>query len=222
MDQRVFLHPPEDQAFWDKWNFAKRYAEVDIPMLHFGAWYDIFIRATIANFAGIAEKGATEKSRSSQRLFIGPWMHGPLVSERFMRRVGELDFGPEAVIDFNQLVQKWFDHWLKDEPNGIDAEPPITMFEMGTNKWKKLTQWPPAGAHPTKYYLHKGSSGSGASLNDGVLSTVSPNGSEPGDSFLYDPRHLPGPEADARSMLFRVRKKICLRILRRRTSIWLS
>lgn len=181
-------HPPEDQAFWDKWNFAKRHSEVDIPMLHFGAWYDIFVRATIANFTGLAEKAATEKARSSQKLFIGPWMHGPLVSERFMRRVGELDFGSEAVIDFNKLVQRWFDYWLKGEDTGISTEPPITMFEMGTNTWKKLAQWPPSGVQYTKYYLRKGPSGSGTSLNDGILSTTSPSGNEPADNFIYDPK----------------------------------
>jgi putative CocE/NonD family hydrolase len=186
--KEFFSHPPEDQAFWDKWNFAKHHSEVDIPMLHFGAWYDIFIRATIANFAGIAETGATETARSSQRLFVGPWMHGPLVSERFMRRVGELDFGPAAVIDFNQLVQRWFDHWLKGQRNGVDSEPPITMFEMGTNSWKKLTQWPPADVQPTKYYLHKGPSGSATSLNDGVLSATPSTGSQSGDDFIYDPK----------------------------------
>ncbi len=35
--KEFFSHPPEDQAFWDSWNFAKHYSEVDIPMLHFGA-----------------------------------------------------------------------------------------------------------------------------------------------------------------------------------------
>jgi uncharacterized protein len=187
--KEFFSHPPEDQTFWDNWNFAKHYSEVDIPMLHFGAWYDIFIRATIANFAGVAEKGASENARSSQRLFIGPWMHGPLVSERFMRNVGELDFGPEAVIDFNLLAQKWFDHWLKDAPNGLEAEAPITMFEMGSNTWKKLTEWPPIGVQPTKYYFHKGRSGSANSPNDGILSTASPTKGEPPDEFVYDPKN---------------------------------
>jgi len=181
-------HAPEDQAFWDDWNFAKHYSEVDIPMLHFGAWYDIFIRATIANFKGLAENARSAGARSAQKLFIGTWMHGPLVSERFMRLVGELDFGSEAIIDFNHLVQRWFDYWLKGIDTGIASEPPITMFEMGTNTWRQFSQWPPADAQPTKYYLRKGSSGSAASLNDGVLDTSAPSADEPADKFIYDPR----------------------------------
>ena len=116
-----------------------------MPILHFGAWYDIFIRATIANFTGLSCNAASQKARSSQRLFIGPWMHGPMVSDNFMRRVGELDFGSEAIIDFNQLVQHWFDHWLKGKDNGLANEPPITLFTMGSNTWKKHAQWPPLG-----------------------------------------------------------------------------
>jgi putative CocE/NonD family hydrolase len=181
-------HKPEDQEFWEAWNFSKHYSEVDVPMLHFGAWYDIFIRATIANFMGVAENAATGKARSAQRLFIGPWMHGPLVSERFMRRVGELDFGEEAIVDFNALAQRWFDHWLKGENSGIASEPPITMFEMGTNTWRKFSEWPPAEVEYRKYYLRQGPSGSGTSLNDGVLTTADPVGHEPEDKFVYDPK----------------------------------
>jgi len=180
-------HPPEDSAFWEPWNFSKHYAEIETPILHFGSWYDLFIRATIANFAGIAKNGATEKGRGFQRLFVGPWMHGPLVSERFMRYVGELDFGPQAIIDFNGLVQKWFDRWLKRTDTGVDIEDPITLFTMGANTWQHFRQWPPAEAVYTNYYFHQGPSRSGSSLNDGVLSPVAPGGAEPPDSFVYDP-----------------------------------
>ena len=180
-------HPPEDLAFWDRWNFSKHYPEVDVPILHFGAWYDIFIRATIANFTGLSRNAASQKARSSQRLFIGPWMHGPMVSANFMRRVGDLDFGPEAIIDFNQIVQHWFDHWLKGEDNGLADEPPITLFTMGLNTWKKHAQWPPPGVQYLKYYLHHGPSVGLSSLNHGILSPAPPTKAETPDRFLYDP-----------------------------------
>ncbi len=180
-------HPPEDLAFWDQWTFSKHYPEVDVPILHFGAWYDIFIRATIANFTGLSRNAASQKARSSQRLFIGPWMHGPMVSDNFMRRVGDLDFGPEAIIDFNQLVQHWFDHWLKGKDNGLANEPPITLFTMGSNTWKKLAQWPPLGVQYVKYYLHHGPSVGAPSLNHGILGPAPPTKAETPDSFSYDP-----------------------------------
>jgi putative CocE/NonD family hydrolase len=180
-------HPPEDSAFWEPWNLSNHYAEIDTPILHFGSWYDLFVRATIANFAGIAQKGLTLKTKNSQRLFIGPWMHGPMVSEEFMRRVGELDFGPEAIIDFNGLVQKWFDHWLKGIDTGVSAEKPITLFTMGENTWQHLSEWPPSDVKNVNYYLRRGPSGAGHSLNDGLLNPVAPSEVEPPDAFTYDP-----------------------------------
>jgi hypothetical protein len=182
-------HPPEDSEFWDKWNVAKQHDQIDVPIFHFGSWFDIFIRAAIANYVGLSKNAATEKARASQRLYIGPWMHGPLVSEAFMKRVGELDFGPEAVIDFNKLVSRWFDHWLKGIDTGVSSEQPITIFVMGANTWRSLEGWPPAEATYHNYYLHSGFSGSASSLNDGALSTIPPTEPESPDSFVYDPLH---------------------------------
>ncbi len=183
----ILSHYPEDEAFWDDWNLTKKYSKIDVPILHFGSWYDLFIRATLANFVGLSEQAATEKARSSQRLFIGPWMHGPLVGESFMRRVGELDFGPEAVIVFNDLVQGWFDYWLKGIENGLSSEPRVTIFVMGQNRWKKLKEWPPRDARYVNYYLHTGPSKSASSLNDGALNEVAPTSPESSDEFSYDP-----------------------------------
>lgn len=183
----ILSHCPEDEAFWDDWNLTKQYSKIDVPILHFGSWYDIFIHGTLANFVGLSKQAATERARSSQRLFIGPWMHGPLVGESFMRRVGELDFGPEAVIAFNELVQRWCDYWLKGVENGISSEPPVTIFVMGRNTWKRLKEWPPSDARYVNYYLHTGPSNSASSLNDGILNELAPNSSESPDDYLYDP-----------------------------------
>ena len=181
------LHSPEDEPFWDQWNLTKQYKNIDVPILHFGSWYDIFLNGTLANFKGMVRDAATEKSRTSQKLFISPWMHGPAVSEGFMRRVGELDFGPKAAIDFNKLVLRWFDCWLKDIDNGIKSEPPVTIFVMGDNTWKQLDKWPSAEASYVNYYLTHARSGAASSLNDGILDTTAPGDSESPDRYLYDP-----------------------------------
>jgi putative CocE/NonD family hydrolase len=181
------IHPPEDEAFWDSWNLTKHYHKIDVPILHFGSWYDIFIHGTLANFTGIAGGGATREARGSQRLFVGPWMHGPLVGESFMRRVGELDFGPEAVIDFNRLAERWFDCWLRGSENGVRSEAPTTIFKMGKNTWEQLQEWPPAHTQHLPFYLHSQRSGSACSLNDGMLSEERPPDSDPADTYTYDP-----------------------------------
>lgn len=51
---------------------------------------------------------------------------------------------------------RWFDYWVKDVDNGVMDEPPVKIFVMGINKWKFETEWPPANAQYTKFYLQPG------------------------------------------------------------------
>jgi putative CocE/NonD family hydrolase len=65
------------------------------------------------------------------------------------------------------------------------AEPPVTVFVMGENRWRRYPDWPPPTRHEVRFYFH--SAGHANTLHgDGVLSTTPP-GDEPADSFVYDP-----------------------------------
>ncbi|WP_338460830.1 hypothetical protein [Synechococcus elongatus] len=37
---------------------------------------------------------------------------------------------------------RWFDAWLKDQPDCLEDEPAIAVFEMGRNQWRSLADWP--------------------------------------------------------------------------------
>ena len=51
--------------------WEKFYAQTaDVPMMHVGGWYDIYLRGTIENWRKL---GALKKS--PMRLLIGPWTH---------------------------------------------------------------------------------------------------------------------------------------------------
>ena len=91
---------------------------------------------------------------SGQRLLIGPWIHWAPGTET--RRVGELDFGPDADADLNELRRPWFDHGLKGVDNGAADAPPVRVFLMGANRWLELDAWPPPGATATPLYLRAG------------------------------------------------------------------
>ena len=179
-----WLAHPDDGPYWWRWNIALKHNEIDVPIYHLGGWYDIFLRGTLENFIGISQKGMAEKARSSQRLIIGPWVHGPLNTGS---KAGEMDFGPEAAVDLNALRLRWFDHWLKGMENGLPEEPPVKVFVMGRNKWREEDSWPLKGTRYTKYHLRSGKSGSVRSLNDGLLDLAPPSDAENPDSYLYDP-----------------------------------
>lgn len=187
-----WLHDVLDRAecpeFWDDFNFEKQYGRIDTPMYHMAGWFDIFLAGSLRNFVGIAEEGRSKATRKSQKLLIGPWTHGPTVHDpAFARYVGDMDFGPQAVFDFNGEMLRWYDHWLKGEDTGVLEEPRIRYFLMGANEWRTATSWPPPDTAVQRWYLHAGRSGSAESLNDGLLSTQTPGKKEEPDSYRYDP-----------------------------------
>jgi hypothetical protein len=48
---------------------------------------------------------------------------------------------------------RWFDRWLKGIDNGVDKEPPVEIFYMGANKWRKEKDWPIPGTEYKPVYL---------------------------------------------------------------------
>ena len=110
---------------------------------------------------------------------MGPWGHATNAGSK----LGEVDFGPDAIIDLREAERKWFDRWLK----GIegDGEPSVRIFVMGENKWRDEAEWPLARAQPTLFYLHSDGNAN-SRLGNGRLSTVVPGDEKP-DQYRYDP-----------------------------------
>jgi hypothetical protein len=183
-------HPTYD-AYWKKWQTSDRYGEIDVPALHIGGWYDIFVEGNIRNFQGLREAAKTEEARAGQKLVIGPWYHMP-----WTQAMGEMDFGREARNHTDDLMMRWFDHWLRGEDNGIMQEPKVSVFVMGANKWRQSDEWPFKNTNFTKFYMHSG--GRANSLNgDGGLNRKLPE-SEPHDIYVSDPNY-PVPSLGGRS-----------------------
>jgi putative CocE/NonD family hydrolase len=75
-------------------------------------------------------------------LLLGPWVHG--VDSTGKTRSGGREFGPAAAIDYEEVVLRWMDHYLKGTGNGVDRERPVCYFVIGRNQWRDADQWPPA------------------------------------------------------------------------------
>ncbi len=179
--QDWLAHPSHD-AYWQKFNVEAQAHDIDVPALNIAGWYDVFLRGNLTSFADMKQKARSMKARQSQKLIIGPWPH----TANPKSKLGELDFGAAAAIDFDPLHQQWFDHWLKGEENGVMMEAPVRLFVMGENRWRDEQEWPLARTQYTKYYFH--SDGQANSLHgDGLLSREVPSGQEKADQFLYDP-----------------------------------
>ncbi|MCE9529711.1 MAG: CocE/NonD family hydrolase [Planctomycetes bacterium] len=155
------------------------YSKVSVPSLAITGWFDANYPGSPMNYLGVKKYGATPEARRPS-LVIGPWQHS-----FNKRKVGEADFGPTAVIDWDGYACRWFDHYLKGIENGVAKDPPVHVFVMGANRWRAETDWPLPQTQWVKYYLH--SKGKANTLDgDGTLSTVPPK-AEPADSYTYNP-----------------------------------
>jgi len=158
----------------------------DVPMVHVGGWYDIFLRGTIQNYQELSRRQRTPKW-----LLVGPWTH----SGNARTWAGDVDFGAEAAIaDFDTGFQvRWFDRLLKGRGSAGTQEKPVRLFVMGTGDgtrdargrlrhggyWMEADAWPLPEARPTALYLH----------GDGGLREESPTGAPSSTTFTFDPAH---------------------------------
>ena len=169
---RDWLAHPDHDAYWNAISIEDRYPQIDVPALHIGAWYDIFLGGTLRNYLGIRDRGGSDAARRGQRLIVTVGGHagnGP--------RIGALDFGPAAPFDGDELTIRWYDFLFRHVNNEFATGKPVTLFVMGANQWRQEDAWPLARARATKYYLHT----AGHSL-----STAPPANEQP-DRYLYDP-----------------------------------
>jgi len=184
-----YIDHPDNDVYWRPSVGERRkagdlnpgkYSQVRVPSLNITGWYDTTTQFGLNNFMAMKRYGP-EALRGKHHLIVGPWVHavGP-------RKVGDIDFGPDAEVDFYTVELRWFDYWLKGIENGMMSEPPVNLFAMATNKWKTSARWPLAEAKETKYYFHSAGRANSRS-GDGVLSTAAP-ADEPPDQYTYDPR----------------------------------
>ncbi len=185
-------HQARDE-YWDRVNVCQRYADVKIPALHWGGWYDVFLNGTIGGWEGVRSE-AGEEARDKQWLMIGATDHE--LSPEFTGRIGRLELKDHGYA--HDRIKAFMDHWLKGEDNGVARGGRVRYFTMAANEWRAADEWPLPQTVYTKYYLHGG--GSATSLyGDGELSREAPtaegsespqgtSGEAATDEFTYDPR----------------------------------
>ncbi|MBI2497047.1 MAG: CocE/NonD family hydrolase, partial [Opitutae bacterium] len=172
-------HPAFDD-YWKQWSIERHYDRINVPALHWGAWYDLFMPGALRNYTGIKARGGSEAARRGQRLIVTPGGHAGVG-----QKIGAVDFGQGSVFDFFTYGLRWFDWVLKGIDNGVAREKPVRLFIMGRNVWRDEDDWPLARAMATRFHLH--SAGKANTLTgDGTLSTTPP-ATEPADSYVYDP-----------------------------------
>lgn len=169
---RWIAHPTLD-AYWRAHAVTTNIAKVKAPVLQISGWYDDSRGPIDYTNALNAVPG-----HPYMRLVMGPGAH------KGVDYVAG-DFGPQSRVDTRRLQLRWFDHYLLGKDNGVDREPPVDVFVLGDNTWRKEAAWPLARAVKTNWYVSSGGKAN-TSAGDGVLDTIPPSGAV-ADTFTYDP-----------------------------------
>jgi putative CocE/NonD family hydrolase len=162
--------------WWEPVRYQHRIGEVDVPVLHISGWYDDEEIGTPANFAAMVAAG-----RAGQRLLMGPWGHAVNTT----RTLGEVDFGPDALIDLDGYVVAFLDEHVK----GVRPRPepaPVRIFVMGASEWRDAQAWPPSDAVAAVFRLSSGGHAN-SRFGDGRLVPEPVSGEQPPDEWTHDP-----------------------------------
>jgi len=166
---------PKPGAYWESIGVGHALdgKSMDVPILHFGGWYDYMLTGTLR-----IHREAVARSSRPQRLVVGPWTHMP-----WGRRAGPADFGDDAAGDVDALQVAWFDRFLKDIDNGVDGAPPVRLFDLLGKKWRDFDAWP----EPAARAFYTASDGLAATTEAGCL-TEKPPARAATDTIVCDPR----------------------------------
>src|SRR6185436_7655620 len=150
--------------------------KVKIPVLHISGWWDGDGIGTKMNWAKMRALG-----NKNQWLIYGPWTH--LFNSS--TRLGDTDFGPDAIIDLDSIYLRWFDTWLKDKQANWEKQPKVRAFVTGVNEWRELGDWPDSRSQEMTLYLSSRGPANGIA-SVGQLVPVAPKTQAP-DRYTYDP-----------------------------------
>ncbi|MEE9162379.1 MAG: CocE/NonD family hydrolase, partial [Candidatus Neomarinimicrobiota bacterium] len=173
-------HPTYDD-YWRRLRWQDLYKQFDFPVLNIGGWFDIFQKGTLESFRRLRSEGPA-RVRDGHRVIIGPWPHSVSNSPR----TGDVDFGPESMLQLREITLRWLDHYIKGIDNGAGQEDPVKIFTMGEGVWHSYSEWPVPGTRYEKFYLRSNGSAN-TLLGDGALGPRPPPAGEKPDRYTYDP-----------------------------------
>jgi hypothetical protein len=156
---RKLLDHPAYDAFWRDQAMDKILAgqplKVPVMLVH-SLWDQEDIYGGIAVYKAIKPQ---DTNNDKVFLVMGPWHHGQEIADG--STLGALRFNSDTALTFRQeILRPFLDHYLKDDAPQTDVAP-VTAFETGTNKWRRLPAWPAGCAsgctvQPTPLYLGAG------------------------------------------------------------------
>ncbi len=162
--------------FWKSRALTPHLKNIRAAVLTVGGWFDAEdLAGPLAIFRAIA----AQSPATDNRLVMGPWVHGGWIGTPG-RSLGRVQFQQPTSEQFQkEVLLPFFEQHLRDVP---DPKSPriakATVFETGTNVWRRYDAWPPREAQARTLYFSPG----------GKLSFTPPAAAEPAfDAWVSDP-----------------------------------
>jgi putative CocE/NonD family hydrolase len=139
-----WLEQQNDGDYWRHGSLRPRYDSIEAATMIVAGWADGYRNATFRAF---------EQLECPKRLLIGPWSHS---STETSLPGPNIDLVPEMI--------RWWDRWLRGDDNGVDGEPPITLFVRRSTRpepdlaevrghWRHEATWPPERLESREFRL---------------------------------------------------------------------
>jgi predicted acyl esterase len=163
----LWLKEQRDGPFWQRASLAPGYRRLRLPAYLIGGWYDGYRDSVFRMLANCTNVPV--------RALVGPWNHA---------WPHDSNYGPE--VEWRADVVRWWDRWLRDEQNGIEDEPKLSLYVQRSyppdpnigdipGRWRAEEAWPIEGSKLVTLRLR----------GNGTL------GAEPGDPDVHELRYLP-------------------------------
>lgn len=125
----------EDEPFWEEMNPQGKMRNSQVAGLHVTGWFDNNLPGTVAGFDLMRSEGA---AADDQYLIIGPWTHAANVAP--VSKVGNLEFGENAVLNMLDLKASFFKKYLNRESDLV--LPAVQLYDMGRMAWYQSQAYP--------------------------------------------------------------------------------
>jgi len=120
--------------YWERSPYTTL-GEIEVPVLHIASassWLNC--RGQLTGYSLI---------KSTQKLVVGP--------PNYVASYSRLFWENKLI---NEYVLRWLDYWLKGIDTGIIDEPPVVIYDRGSDEWRYENEYPLARTKWTKFYLH--------------------------------------------------------------------
>ena len=180
-------HPPAGR-YWDFLEIRGRYPRVAAAVLNLSGWYDESYgpEGAVTNYLGLV--GTRPPGASSAQLLIGPWIHGsPMISDAAEQmQSGDRRFAKAGAIDYDELLLRFMDRYVRGIENGVDRERPVRVYVMGEDRWREFDTWPGMTGERKELFL-AGPATPGT--RPGRLGQQPIPGEPAASAFVSDPEH---------------------------------